>query len=558
MRHPLSVLTKMPNQKNTEVPMNIKEFLEAIFGEWIDSQNLLNIFQLPERKTAQFSSIGSAAEYACSTVIIPGDVYCGTCLYGRVSKGRGKLEDVSMVPAMWADIDFGNTAHKNKSYAPDEESALKILNGTGLIPSVVVKSGNGLHGWWLLNEPLSPSEGMLLSKMWGTLIKSVAAVKGYTVDSVHDLSRVLRMPGTFNRKGSAPKLVTASAPERIPRYDYSDFEDLCDIGAAPATVTPMHVNITGKRVLTASKIELLKTNDPKFRKTWDRQRKDMADQSASSYDMALAHLGVQAELKDQEIADLIWEWRSKHSENPSKAERKDYVENTIAKARTAYISKLATGKAMEIMADFKTGTSCSTKQRVKLLRAVGVMVKIALVEWEQQGDGPAALYTAVLEDGKRVFMGSVQAVLSITQFRASIYSVTGSLVPNIKRTDWNIICEKLAMSRTVIPDEESDAMVSIWMWVRSYLQGKTISMDKKLSVTTRRPFTENGIVWISAPDLLDHVHYTLNQRSVSIRQLTYRLSSAGLVQQNMSVYVDKKTYTASFWKIKEKPNRHSD
>lgn len=76
-------------------------------------------------------------------------------------------------------------------------------------------------------------------------------------------------------------------------------------------------------------------NDPRFKKTWDRKRDDLADQSASTYDLALANAAVQCGWTDGEIGALIFAWRQAHGEDVAKARRPDYLARTIAKAREA-------------------------------------------------------------------------------------------------------------------------------------------------------------------------------------------------------------------------------
>ena len=46
------------------------------------------------------------------------------------------------------------------------------------------------------------------------------------------------------------------------------------------------------------KLEALQKANPKFRKSWEQDRKDMADQSPSAYDMSLATMAIQAGWSD--------------------------------------------------------------------------------------------------------------------------------------------------------------------------------------------------------------------------------------------------------------------
>jgi hypothetical protein len=72
-------------------------------------------------------------------------------------------------------------------------------------PSVVVDSGGGLHGYWLLRQPFicgnedTREAARIIQQLW------VGVVGGDP--AVHDLTRVLRVPGTLNHKYDPPRPV---------------------------------------------------------------------------------------------------------------------------------------------------------------------------------------------------------------------------------------------------------------------------------------------------------------------------------------------------------------
>jgi hypothetical protein len=156
--------------------------------------------------------------------------------------------------------------------------------------------------------------------------------------------RILRVPGTFNRKiADAIKQVCVRMPSigDPKRYEHDDFEPFYiadefnpDSVAAKTVhyefVEPVTV---GESHGIPEKVMLLCENDKKFKKTWARDRTDMQDQSASAYDMAVANTMVLAGCGDQEIADAIMAWRKHHHEDTKKAHRRDYLMRTIGKAR---------------------------------------------------------------------------------------------------------------------------------------------------------------------------------------------------------------------------------
>lgn len=120
----------------------------------------------------------------CSNIHRPVHVFMGVCPRSREG---GKAEDVALARCVWADLDY---------VRPD--AALAIVKKKKLPkPSIVVDSGHGTHLYWLLKEPVaftSPDDR--------AAFQAVVAGVGRLVggDHTHDLSRLLRLPGTANCK----------------------------------------------------------------------------------------------------------------------------------------------------------------------------------------------------------------------------------------------------------------------------------------------------------------------------------------------------------------------
>ena len=61
------------------------------------------------------------------------------------------------------------------------------------------------------------------------------------------------------------------------------------------------------------KLDDLRKANPKFRMSWENDRKDMTDQSASTYDVSMATIALGAGWPDQEVVNLLICWRRKHA-----------------------------------------------------------------------------------------------------------------------------------------------------------------------------------------------------------------------------------------------------
>ncbi len=213
--------------------------------------------------------------------------------------GEGSFElawQIATVRCLWADV-----------YGCGVEEVLRRIRAAGLPePTMVVSSGNGVHTNWLMSAPVltgAPSSGVLLEwikigeknrpirfilvdeeKIWldnpvtGKAVPSnqpeltevaqrvqdtcqgiAAAIGG---DHTQDLSRLIRLPGTLNRKneryGSAPRRCELISCDAELVYPFESFEKFAD--QAPAKIKReivARIPLPVKRPLTASKTDIL-------------------------------------------------------------------------------------------------------------------------------------------------------------------------------------------------------------------------------------------------------------------------------------------------------------
>jgi hypothetical protein len=114
---------------------------------------------------------------------------------------RGGDKDCLEVPGLWLDVDIAGPNHKtNEALPPDEQAAIELIRSFILPPTAVVHTGGGLHAYWLFNEMRAVSDLADMLPRWGATWARLADVKGWHLDNVFDPARVLRLPGTWNRK----------------------------------------------------------------------------------------------------------------------------------------------------------------------------------------------------------------------------------------------------------------------------------------------------------------------------------------------------------------------
>lgn len=201
-------------------------FLRAL---WPDPTGLLAAFTLPSKATLCADSAEGIAA-AVLPYLDSENIYIRATSLKSVPPAGGRA-DASLsfaMPGIWADIDILGPAHKAKDLPPDLDAALDIANCTELKPSLIVHSGNGIQAWWLFREPLIFEDETYIRALsdlvhrWQTILSNHAKKSGYRIDATHDLARVMRLPGTFNRKDpNNPKPVTFT--NSWIRHDPSDF-----------------------------------------------------------------------------------------------------------------------------------------------------------------------------------------------------------------------------------------------------------------------------------------------------------------------------------------------
>lgn len=125
---------------------------------------------------------------------------------------RGGVADSLALPALWADLDIAGPGHKDQNLPPDWTAAEAIIRAAQLPAATLwIDSGHGAYPIWLLDEPHVLTDDDLadvadLSANWQRVIAAGSARLGWHYGTgVGDLARVLRIPGTVNRKAGTER-----------------------------------------------------------------------------------------------------------------------------------------------------------------------------------------------------------------------------------------------------------------------------------------------------------------------------------------------------------------
>lgn len=136
------------------------------------------------------------------------NVYFGVTT--RNGNGGGKANVVN-IPSVWVDVDFKTT--------PREVAAQK-LKEFPFKPSTIIKSGGGIHLYWLLKEPAEIGDISTIESINHSIADQLGGDHGSC-----DAARILRVPGTKNRKYNPAPLCEITQQNDF-YYNLDDFLEI--------------------------------------------------------------------------------------------------------------------------------------------------------------------------------------------------------------------------------------------------------------------------------------------------------------------------------------------
>ncbi len=163
------------------------------------------------------------------------NVYVHMCVGDQEPRPGSRLTAASAYGAglLWADIDYGSDSHRGAGYPRTQEEALEIIEDFPLAPSLIVASGYGLHTYWARSEAGvfgSDDERKRFAELLGSFGAGLQAhlqTYGYRCDSVWDLARVLRVPGSHNWKKSDDPVPVEVLRRSSAEYRDDEFRSVC-------------------------------------------------------------------------------------------------------------------------------------------------------------------------------------------------------------------------------------------------------------------------------------------------------------------------------------------
>lgn len=158
------------------------------------------------------------------------------CMGTLPAGAKRNKNNIAETIGLHADIDF-----KDVDLGYTREQIVRKLQFLQYPPTAIVSSGNGLHCYWLFNEPMETQPN--IERIEAALKQLADLVAGDL--AVCEISRVMRLPGTHNTKNGAWTEVEVIMLDCRRRYELDDLEEWL------SEVSPILLRKTRERPLTA-------------------------------------------------------------------------------------------------------------------------------------------------------------------------------------------------------------------------------------------------------------------------------------------------------------------
>lgn len=547
-------------------------FCDALFA-WVPPSMHANLWTRRDKRSLWVSleqGPGAVAFAALRLAETSTDVYVGVSVVAEAGEEFARIssDNSAGIMGLWADIDVADPdAHKKWNLPPSEAAAQQLLTDVGLTPTLVVHSGHGLQAWWLFDEfwQFTSEEDRLraaaLAERWNSTLRLRAAAHSWTVDSTFDLARVMRVPGTENRKSTPirPVQLLSVSPYRYAVDDFESFvvDDrlLSDQGYVPTRAyQPDAVELTEAADPPFEKLELLREVDKRFADTWERKRTDFSDTSQSSYDLALATLSAAAGWSDQEIANLIIGHRRVRKQDVSKALRVDYIRRTIAKARDSH-SRLQSSEVLDdVIEDADEARLHGDDEDMKAARraaldAVGAQLGLEVLHFIRYTSDPPTF--RLVTPTTVVDLGKAEGILAPLKFREQVWAQARVQIDRFKQPGWDRITEAILR---VLEDQdvglEATDRGEVSAWLSRYLTAKPAQSSVDEAALTEYPYKDGAGLHIFGNSFRRWL-FNAEGEKITAKDLGKRLRSFGATPGKVNITTDDARTTRSIWTLPE-------
>lgn len=508
------------------------------------------------------------------------DGYLNACATEKKPpKGRATAATAAAIPGLWLDLDVNGGPENRTGYAPTREAAI-TLSERIFRPSVLIDSGYGVQAWWLFPEPWifqdddDRDAAADLAERW---VESHRRLTDWKLDSVGDLARLMRLPGTLNHKGSeqAPVSTIRLTGEAIPRDRLATKAAARTAGArstpraaAVAAAATELADLPGPADVNHQALMAAFEASIEFARTYKREKWAKTSRwSDSEFDLAIISTLTGSGMALRPAVASTMESRRKYgdAEKGDKITRLDYWQRTVAKAlngRDVAADKEAQEElavelshvAAEPAAVGPSQPEDVTKRWAIFNKALGLTGQQRAVAWRQYGTDPdTARQVLILASGLEVPLGTAMSLMNQAKTRSAMLVVGRIPIRNTKQGIW------LDAWNAVLPlrlDEEESEQVRDQLalhWVAGAIERGGVEIDTEHfagALAERRPVLKDGRIHVATSHLGQYLRSQRIRPDVRDTDLPPLLTAAGFEVGKLSYQkADGKRSSASYWSI---------
>jgi hypothetical protein len=196
-------------------------------------------------------------------------------------------------------------------------------------------------------------------------------------------------------------------------------------------------------------------------------------------------------------------------------------------------------------------------QRGKVLEYVSSLLGVPVARWVRYGDEESGRYELILADGRRVQAGTVKETLSVPEFNARWFAITGVFVPaETRKKRWQRLHEQLARVIEIEDADVSEIEETLEMVADAMSQqGAILDVDRKAvnpderrrAIEIGQTIIEKGVVYVRQLTIEEH----LSTHALRCPNLRARLQRAGFRRKTLQLRIDKVRVTSRYYWCRE-------
>lgn len=498
-------------------------------------------------------------------------VGCGLSAKDLGQHRRARANEVSGIPGLWLDCDLDGPAHEKPNLPKTREEIDKLIASFPLKPTIIVNSGHGFQYWWvfdkfwLFGSEEDRQKAATLASRFMSYMRATAHSLGFDLDMVHDLSRVMRIPGSINHKPPvAPVTIESINCQYYSVQTVAAIVDQCiskiepglleQKGTRPATVVPATGNVpftlNSDAQPPTDKFDVLAANNENFLMSWNKQRRDFKDQSASSYDMSLATMAFAANWTIQEVVNLLIAFRREH--NLDLKLRQDYYLRTVNVAMQG-VKKDAALESLSYLAHTKPSSPADHKERIKqavdsLSQIIGIRI-IRILKYTV--DPPEYRLIGQKTDSfdGEIHIGPIQHLIEQHYFRRKIADATGIFMRSVHKDRWPDVAQALLNACEIeSTGAESSNKGLVESWLTMYLQHNEPMYDPQTAIVAHRPFFMKNSFFLFGIEFRKYVNQFCRD-NIAQKGLGILLREYGFEPRQMNFKSDTKYISRYLWEM---------